>query len=229
MPTVVITGATRGLGLELARIYSSRQWTVVGTRRASSNSSALNEVATSVELDTGDAESIAGFGDRLAGVTDRIDLLVNNAGIGLSGAPSGPSTWPLAALDMPALTAVFQTNAIAPLLVTSQCLPLMADGGWVVTMSSKLGSIALNFGVDYGYNGSKAALNMGTALMAKELSSAGIGAIAVHPGWLRTDMGGPHAELDPAEGMNALVETIATLDRAQSGSFIDWLGRPMPW
>jgi NAD(P)-dependent dehydrogenase (short-subunit alcohol dehydrogenase family) len=228
--TALITGANRGLGLALATELTERGWRVIGTARAPHDAAALSATgATIVGLDVGDEHDIATLAKRVTQHCDGLSLLVNNAGVGKSGGPSGPSSWPLAALTSSGLIDVLRINTVAPILITAQLAPLLLPESWVVSMSSKLGSMTLNFGTDFGYNTSKAALNMATVLIAKELASRNVGAVAVHPGWVRTDMGGPTADLSPHEAMQSLATTLESLSIEQSGRFIDWLGRPMPW
>jgi NAD(P)-dependent dehydrogenase (short-subunit alcohol dehydrogenase family) len=228
--TCVITGANRGLGLSLSKQLMLRGWHVIGTARNVGQAWELHDAGADViELDVASDESIAALSDRVAGRTDDVSMIVNNAGLGQSGGPSGPSSWPLTSLTSAGLTEVFRVNTIAPLQVASALSTLLTPESWIVSMSSKLGSMTVNFGTDYGYNMSKAALNMATVLMAKEFADRRIGAVTIHPGWVRTDMGGPHADLDPDEAMSDLASTLLSLTLENSGQFLDWLGRPMPW
>src|SRR5690606_13482534 len=117
----------------------------------------------------------------------------------------------------------FRTNALGPLLLTQALAPLLADGAKVVNLSSELGSIAstTRFGTP-SYNLSKAAQNMATVLLAHALAGRGISVVALHPGWVRTEMGGTGAELEPDEAVTGLLRVAADLTPADSGRFLDW-------
>jgi NAD(P)-dependent dehydrogenase (short-subunit alcohol dehydrogenase family) len=229
----VVTGANRGLGLGLVRELRIRGWDVIAACRnpeAATDLAALGPEAI-LPLDTASNDSVAEFGlaarELLGNRT--LDLLVNNAGVGKSGAPSGPTTFPLAAIDGEALDAMLRVNTIGPVLVTQALAPWLRAGSRVVMMSSRLGSLTVAYGRDLGYNVSKAALNMVAVVLAKELGERGAIVVTVHPGWVRTDMGGPHATLAIDEAMGPLADTISRLAAEHNGTFIDWLGNPMPW
>lgn len=232
-PLAVITGANRGLGLELTRQLTARGYAVIAGCRSPGHADELRRAGplAVVRVDTTEAASIAAFGREVAGIAAGwpVAVLVNNAGVGRSGAPSGPTTHPLAALDGETLLGVLRVNTVGPVLVTQAIAPLLGPGSRVVMMSSRLGSMTENFGHDLGYNTSKAALNMATVVLAKELGERGVVCVTVHPGWVRTDMGGPAATLSAAEAMGPLADLIDRLGPEHNGRFVDWLGRPMPW
>lgn len=153
----------------------------------------------------------------------RLDLLVNNAGVLHSGERFGR-------LEAANFEDSFRTNALGPLLLAQALAPRLADGAKVANLSSELGSIGstTRFGTP-SYNMSKAAQNMATVLLAHALAERGIVVVALHPGWVRTDMGGAKAELDPAEAVAALLRVIAGLGPGDSGRFLDRHGQPLPW
>ena len=235
MPTrhALVTGANRGLGLEFTRQLLRGGTDVVATCRHPGRATALNTLAGEhpgrlhvLPLDVADARSHAELLRELplaVGAHARIDLLVNNAGVLHSGERFGSLT-PANFEDS------FRTNALGPLLLVQALAPVLAEGARVANLSSELGSIAgtTRFGPP-SYNMSKAAQNMATVLLARALAGRGITVVALHPGWVRTDMGGEGASLAPTEAVAALLRVVAGLRPADSGRFLDWRGRAMPW
>lgn len=231
---VFITGANRGIGHELARRYVSAGHRVWGSARADrSDRLADLQPAGVIVMDLADEASIvAGIGE-LATQVDAIDLLINCAGVdgrnfGASEGARGPFD-----LDGDVFTDVIRVNATGPMIVTREALGLLraAPSPTVVNVSSQLGSMrfAKNAGRDTAYCVSKAALNMLTVKTAAAFASDGITAVAIHPGWVSTDMGGPSASLTPQESADAIVETVSALSIADSGRFLTWDGRDHDW
>ena len=161
----------------------------------------------------------------IALVTDEqpLDLLINNAGVLRGGERFGQ----VQAAD---LEASFRTNAAGPFLLTQALAPQLADGASVANISSEVGSIALRqeFRTP-SYAMGKAAQNMATSLLAQALAARGIKVVALHPGWVRTDMGGAQAALSAQESVAGLLHVIHQLSPGQSGGFFDWQGQPLPW
>jgi NAD(P)-dependent dehydrogenase (short-subunit alcohol dehydrogenase family) len=229
--TVVITGANRGLGLALSRQHLAHGATVIGGCRNSSAATDLAEAGAEVlQLDTGSGESIAAFAKAIG---DRpVDLLYNNAGIDARavGADDGAR----GALDVTEaqFRSVMDVNVLGPMLmVQSLAANLQATGGKIINVSSQVGSIevAQRIGRDVAYNSSKAALNMLTLKQSQVLRPLGVTVIAIHPGWVRSDMGGPTAALDPAESAAGIVKLVDGLTLDQTGSFFQWDGSIHPW
>lgn len=227
MTTILITGANRGLGLGMARHAAAKGYTVIGTARDPDQASELRAVTDHVEqLDTGDAASIEALADRLS--DQPIDILVNNAGI--FPHPSDD----IRELDTAALERVIRVNTFGPILTTRAFIEQLArsERRLNVSISSNLGSIndaTTNGGGYLGYRVSKAALNMGNAVIAHQLKEKGITSVVIHPGWVQTDMGGPQAPLLPDESTGSIIETIDRLTAADNGRFIDYAGRPLQW
>jgi NAD(P)-dependent dehydrogenase (short-subunit alcohol dehydrogenase family) len=227
MTTILITGANRGLGLGMARHAAAKGYTVIGTARDPDQANELRAVTDHVEqLDTGDAASIEALGDRLS--DQPIDILVNNAGI--FPHPSDD----IRELDTGALERVIRVNTFGPILTTRAFIEQLArsERRLNVSISSNLGSIndaTTNGGGYLGYRVSKAALNMGNAVIAHQLKEKGITSVVIHPGWVQTDMGGPQAPLLPDESTGSIIETIDRLTAADNGRFIDYAGRPLQW
>jgi NAD(P)-dependent dehydrogenase (short-subunit alcohol dehydrogenase family) len=226
----LVTGANRGLGLEFVRQLLARGDHVVATCRHPGKATALNPLAGQfpgrlhvLPLDVADPKSIVELARELPLVCETLDLLVNSAGVLHSGERFGSLT--------PAnLDDSFRTNARGPLLLAQALAPLLADGARVANITSELGSIAslARFGTP-SYNISKAAQNMVTALLAKALATRGIIVLALHPGWVQTDMGGSGASLAPAQSVQGLLQVIDGATLPSSGQFLDWRGDALSW
>lgn len=231
-PTVLITGASRGIGLELARQYAGRGWNVIATARRPSAATALAQLAAShprvaiEQLDVTDPQEIAALAAKYAGRP--IDVLINNAGI------SGKRGQRLGSLDYDDCREVLETNTIAPLRVTEALLPNVASSTQkkVVTLSSSEGSITL---VDspraYCYRSSKAAVNMLMRNLAFDVRSRGIAVALVNPGPVATDMmkGVPMPLQAPPEAVAKVIAIIDRLTPEATGRFWDHQGGELPW
>ncbi len=229
----LVTGANRGLGLEFVRQLLAAGGHVVAACRQPGRATALNTLAGEhpgrlhvLPLDVAAPKSQAELARELPlvlGEDGRLDLLVNNAGVLHSGERFGQ-------LTLPNFEDSFRINAAGPLLLTQALAPHLADGARVLNLSSDLGSVGTitRFGTP-SYSISKAAQNMATVLLANALADRGIVVTALHPGWVRTDMGGEGGELEPADAVAALLRTAAGLVAADSGRFLDRNGGPMPW
>ncbi|HVH36624.1 MAG TPA: SDR family oxidoreductase [Tahibacter sp.] len=232
MPVAIVSGANRGLGLELVQLLLERGWRVIAACRKT-QVRRLTELAGAhpghlhvMPLDVTSERSIAAFVGEAALVTDRIDLLVNNAGVLISGERFGE-------VSAKSLQESFAVNATGALLLTQACAELLqrAAGARVVNVSTVMGSIA---GSDTfrtpSYAMSKAALNMATRLLAAELSPHGIVVTAFHPGWVQTDMGGANAPLAVDKAASLLIDRALALRPADAGRFIaSEDGRDIPW
>ena len=230
----LVTGASRGLGLEFVRQLLARGDRVIATCRHPGRAQELNRLVGEhpgrvhvLPLDVASPQSHAELlrelpllhGDR----SGAIDLLINNAGVLHAGERFGA----VAAGD---LEHSLRTNAIGPFLLTQALAPQLADGATVANLSSQLGSIAgtVAFGTP-SYAISKAALNMASVLLARALAGRGIVVVALHPGWVRTDMGGAGAQIAPAEAVAALLAVLDRVGIADSGRFLDRQGATLPW
>lgn len=227
MPTVLITGANRGLGLLFASQYAADGWRVIATCRNPQDASALQAVARNIEIHTlnvTDNEGIEGLATKYIGVP--IDLLLNNAGV------IGPDHHSFGDVDYAGWMDAFRTNAMAPLKMAECFVDNVAasDRKLIVSISSKLGSMSDNTdGGHYIYRSSKAALNAVHKSMTNDLASRGIASVIFHPGWARTDMGGPGAPVDPAESVASIRAIIDGLEIGDSGRFINYDGEPIDW
>ena len=229
-----VTGANRGLGLEFVRQLLGRGDRVVATCRHPGKASALNALAGEhpgrlhvLPLDVADPRAIAEVARELLllddDAGDHIDLLVNGAGVLHSGERFGS----VGAVN---LDDSFRVNAMGPFLLTQALAPRLADGARVANITSQLGSIAntARFGTP-SYNISKAAQNMATALLAAALRERGVVVVALHPGWVQTDMGGAGATVTPSDSVAGLLRVIDRLKASDSGRFLDWRGESLPW
>jgi NAD(P)-dependent dehydrogenase (short-subunit alcohol dehydrogenase family) len=238
METIMVTGASRGIGLELARQALERGDRVIATtRRAAAELDALGAAHAGrlirLRLDVGLIESIIDARAALDGVVDAIDILVNSAGAYSHQSEHwDPDATLFDTVTQEELIEVFRVNAAGPMLVTQHFLNLVRASrrGRIVNLTSLVGSVSSKTGGgDYAYAASKAALNIMTRALAAELAPEGIVALVITPGWVRTRMGGPTATLTPAESVRGLLDTIGRLTTRDAGQFLDYQGTPQPW
>jgi len=216
----VVTGANRGIGLEMTRILAERGETVFAACRRSSPELDALSVRVLDDVDVSDDQSVASFGARLRGET--IDLLVNNAGILSSDSLDNP--------DWDSIRGQFEVNTLGPLRVTAALLPLMRSGSKVGIVSSRVGSLADNTsGGMYGYRMSKAAVNMAGVNLAHDLKSKGIAVFILHPGYVRTGMTGGTGNTDARTAAAGLMERMDNLGLADTGTFWHAEGYHLPW
>lgn len=230
MKTVLITGTNRGLGLEFVRQYLGAGWKVFATVRDLSQAGGLTDLASAhdgrlvlLPLLTDEAASRQALADALQNTP--IHLLINNAGV--SGG------WgELGKLDADRWQSVFNINCIAPVKLTELLLPNLRAAGesTVVMLSSKMGSMGDNTsGGSHIYRSSKAALNATARSLAIDLAPMKIKVAILHPGWVRTDMGGPNGLIDAATSVSGMRKVIDGLTRKQAGTFIAYDGATLPW
>ncbi len=232
VPTVMITGASRGIGLEFARQYAADGWRVLATCRDPGRAEGLARLAAEAggeievrALDVTRGEAVARLAAGWAGRA--IDLLVNNAGI------YGPrERADLGRVDYSAWAEVLDVNVMGALRVAEAFADHVAasDRRLIAVISSRMGSIAENeTGGNYIYRSSKAALNAVVKSLALDLEPRGVVAVAFHPGWVRTDMGGPGAAIDAETSVAGMRRVIAGLGAADSGRFLDYEGAVVAW
>ena len=227
MPTVLITGANRGLGLEFARQYAADGWRIIATCRDPLKAQGLAPLPGNIEvhtLDVTDNTQIQALAKTLK--KEPIDLLLNNAGI------YGPRPAKLGGIDYAAWADVMRVNAMSPLKVSECFLDHIVAGDMkkIVTISSKMGSMGDNdAGGSYIYRSSKAALNAVMKCLSIDLKPRGISVAVMHPGWVRTDMGGPTGLIDADESVTGMRQVIDGLNLQKTGHFYNYDGTEIPW
>lgn len=236
MSTVLITGANRGLGLEFVRQYLKDGWQVLGLCREPQQATALRQLERDADrlqvhrLDVGDFAAIDQLSSDLEGVA--IDVLINNAGVyGPRTADGSPSSQSFGQIDYDAWTEVFRINSQAPLKMAEAFIAQVSASELktIVTVTSKMGSIGDGSTDSYIYRSTKTAVNMAMATLARQLVAREIKVALLHPGWVRTDMGGQHALIDAEESVTGMRQLIASMTPAESGSFRDYAGNTIPW
>jgi NAD(P)-dependent dehydrogenase (short-subunit alcohol dehydrogenase family) len=227
--TALVVGASRGLGLGLATELARRGWQVIATVRSPEVpvglAAAIAKSAGRISPAVVDVDSKASV-EALAATLSRrkLDLLFVNAGI------AGPKHQSVEAVTAAELAALFTTNAVAPVRVARQLLPNVVDGGIIGFMSSRMGSVADNLsgGMDL-YRASKAALNsLARSFVATAAHDRKLTVLTLHPGWVRTDMGGVAAPLSIAESVSGLADVLEAPQVAKH-RFLDYQGNELPW
>ncbi len=225
MPTVLVTGAGRGLGLEFAKQYAADGWRVIATVRDPKKAGALQALGDAItvhRLDVRDFKATAELGRELA--REAIDVAIANAGI------SPGHKVAIAEIDEDAWLDTFAVNSVAPMALAGALLPALKRGEAkkLIAISSRMGSIAENTaGGAYPYRASKAALNAAWHSLANDHRE--VIAVVLHPGWVRTDMGGSGAPVGPTESITGMRRVIAQLKPSDSGRFFDFEGKELPW
>lgn len=221
MATVIVTGANRGIGLELARQMHARGDHVIAAVRKTSAELSDLDIEIHEGVDVTDDESVARLAAALEGRD--IDLLINNAGILLTRESIEDLNWD-------GIRQQFEVNTLGPLRVTRALLPNLKDGGKIAIISSRVGSIADNTsGGRYGYRISKTAVNMAGVCMAHDLRTRGIAVVLLHPGYVRTGLTGMNGEIDPDESARGLIARIDETTMERSGTFWHANGAELPW
>lgn len=225
---IIVTGANRGIGLEFVRQLAEAGHRVEATARNPQKATELQAFAEGKSvnvhaLDVTDEQSVASFVNALGDAP--VDMLINNAGV-------YPKSGGIGGLDYDAFRFGFEVNALAPIRLAEALLPSLrkSDQKKIVHITSQMGSIEDNgSGGAYAYRMSKAALNMGNKSLANDLSGEGFTCLAVHPGWVQTDMGGPNAKITVEKSVSSMLGAIHDRGPEQSGEFVSWNGSTLPW
>jgi NAD(P)-dependent dehydrogenase (short-subunit alcohol dehydrogenase family) len=231
MPTVLLTGANRGLGLEFARQYAADGWRVLACCRNPADARELNDVAGAsggrVRVFRLDVRDFARTGELAGELLDEpIDVLLNNAGV------YGPRQMVLGGIDYPAWAEVLAVNTMAPLRLAECFVEHVARSKRkvIACVSSAMGSVAANTeGRHYLYRSSKAGLNAVVKSLSLDLRDRGVIAVTLHPGWVKTDMGGANADLEVADSVRDVRRVLERLTPADSGKFLNHDGSEIPW
>lgn len=230
--TVLITGANRGIGLALAEVFLQEGYNVIATTRDPAKAADLNKLGHQGRLriealDVTQPASVAALAQKLASAP--IDILVNNAGIAALKVRTTLEA------DVDSFAKTFETNAFAPLRVALALLGSLrkassASGiAKVATISSVMGSMGYIASDYIAYRASKAAVNKFMQGLAIDLTPEKIAVYILHPGWVRTDMGGQNADIDVATSARGLYQQIAQRGMAETGSFVDYAGKTIAW
>jgi len=226
--TVLITGTNRGIGLKFAEEYSKLGWHVIATCRNPSHANKLNQLAKdfgSIEiypLEVSNSDQIHELADALK--NKPIDVLINNAGIHRSCT--------LGSIDKQAWLESFTINSIAPYELTIHLLDSILQGSLkkVISITSKMGSIDDNTsGGSYIYRSSKTALNSIMRSLEHDLAHHGIATLTLHPGWVKTDMGGMGAWINVDESVAGMIKQIEKLNLSNAGRYVDYAGKKINW
>ncbi len=224
MGTVLVIGASRGIGLEFVRQYAADGARVIGTVRRDEDAVKLRELgAKPLLLDVLDEAAVGSFGEQLHG--ERLDVAIVNAGV------YGPRTSAIAAPGGLDFDQVMHTNVRAPMQLIPQLLPgLAAAAGKLALVSSRMGSLSLMSSTSgWLYRASKAAANAALRAASLELGPHGIVCIAFHPGWVRTEMGGAGADIDTATSVAGMRRVLAAANASQNGKFLNFNGEQLSW
>ncbi|XP_023123189.1 C-factor-like isoform X1 [Amphiprion ocellaris] len=246
--SVLVTGSSRGIGLQLVTELArscNRPGIIIATARDPTTSTDLQELSKTypgvhiVKLDVDSQQSISSALEEVQSIVGNkgLNCLINNAAIGFS--------MDLNTVTPEAMMKTFQTNSVSPLFVSKTFLPLLQTAAAqssgmgihraaVINISSILGSVEWTWGESanfksYAYRTSKAALNMLTRCLAVDLGSDGILCMSLHPGWVKTDMGGPHADLTVEESVSGMLSVLSGLTEYDHGGFKDYRGQNLPW
>lgn len=236
MKNVLITGSSRGLGLEFTKQYLEKGNNVIASCRKPEKASNLQDLKerfpenlTILQLDVTKEEDRNRVFEQVKTDFESLDVLINNAGI-ISGEEG--KIFNLGEVYKEDFSKVFLVNSISPLLMSEKFLPLLENGNHakIANITSLNGCITKRtVGGKYSYCTSKAALNMITKILSNDLREKGIVALAIHPGWIKTDMGGPNAPQEIEEPISMIINLIEGSDISQSGKFLDWKGNELPW
>lgn len=228
MANVLVTGASRGIGLEFAQQYLADGWRVFATCRAPEKAHDLKKLEgdglSVMGLDVSSPDGIAALAQLMR--NESLDLLLNNAGV------AGRDAAEFGQLDPRDYAHTLCTNAIAPIMLTQALLPQLerGQGKMIAAISSQLGSVGRNqTGGRYAYRASKAALNAAMKSLSIDLEPRGITVLMLHPGWVKTDMGGSCADINAQTSVKAMRKVIASTKPSQSGHFLNYDGTEIPW
>lgn len=233
--TALVTGANRGLGLEWIRQLAEDVDRLFAPCRRPDEARALRDLADThpetidvFALDVADSTEISAAANRVDQAVGSLDLLVNNAGTNGEGSDDRFGT-----VDPDTMMNVLRVNTVGPHLMTQAFADLLranTDEATVVNVTSQLGSIARTSGGGWhSYKASKAALNMCTRLQAGAFKGESVTVVAMHPGWVRTDMGGSNARLAPEESVRGMIDVVANLTSEDAGRFLTYEGHEVPW
>lgn len=241
MANVMITGGNRGIGFEFVRQFLARKDTVIATYRDEKRAQEIIALETRgyddiipVKMEVKDFASIEACFDTVAERVGQLDILINNAGMGDNSIDmlDPYSHKEFGHLKAESLLEIYHVNAVAPIIITQKFVELMewAEEPRVAYITSQMGSIGRRTGSSYySYNASKAALNMLGRLFSFDLAGMGILSVLLHPGWVKTSMGGPDAEVSVKDSVDGMLNVIDNLTAERNGAFLDYQGEELEW
>lgn len=223
MPTVLITGAARGLGLDFTKEYAARGWKVHACARTPDGLKLIKGDIHPHKLEVTDYKAVSALAAELKG--EAIDVLICNAGI------AGREATVLGSIDPDTWRQTFEVNALAPLKMAEAFVEHVARSQHkkLIAISSRLGSIAMADNGRYAYRASKTALNMEWKGLSIDLGRRGVICTVLHPGWVQTDMGGSSAPLTIDQSVPAMIKVIDSLTARDNGRFINYDRTEIPW
>lgn len=236
MSRIFISGTNRGLGLEFVKQYLQKGDHVIATCRNPNDAFELNELKKSYpenltifKLEVTNNQEREEVYNHVKEQFGSIDILINNAGIASGG---GSNSYILGELHSEDMRKVFNVNSIAPVLLAERFIDLLKKGKnpKIINITSGLSSLAQKDWVfRYSYCASKTALNMFSKLMALQLMDEGIIVIPLHPGHVKTDLGGSFAPINPKESIEGMIKVIESITMDDTGKFLDWRNEELPW
>lgn len=236
MKSILITGSSRGLGLEFTKQFLEKGEMVIATCRDPEKANILQKLKSRfsntlnvVKLDVTNEKSRNSAFDQIKDLSSNLDIIINNAGI-ISG--DGKNIYNFGEVYKEDFMKVLLVNSLAPLLISEKFSPLLENGenAKIINMSSLNGCITKRTTKGkYSYCTSKAALNMISKILSNDLRDKGITVIALHPGWIKTDMGGSEAPMELEETISLIIDFIERVDITSTGKFLDWKGNELPW
>jgi NAD(P)-dependent dehydrogenase (short-subunit alcohol dehydrogenase family) len=223
MPTIFITGAGRGIGLELARVYAAAGYHVIASVRSVTQAKSELSFAELIELEVTDPTSVAALHEFMK--TKTIDVVINNAGI------IGPDAQSTTDMNFDGFMKTLEVNTVAPLRIAQALLPALqrATTPKLATISSMMGSLSYASSDRVAYRASKAAANKVVQCLATDFKPMGIAVASLHPGWVRTDMGGTDADIDVKESAAGIKAVMDKLSLATTGRFWNYDGNNLDW
>jgi NAD(P)-dependent dehydrogenase (short-subunit alcohol dehydrogenase family) len=223
MKTIFITGANRGIGLELSRRYADAGWRVIAGVREVARAQPSLPFAECVEVDVAESASVAAMAAKYNKNT--IDVLINNAGV------IGPDAQSSSQMDFDGFLDTLNVNTLGPLRVTQALLPALkrAMHSKIITITSKMGSLSYAPSDHIAYRASKAAVNKVMQCLATDMRPEGIAVAVIHPGWVRTDMGGAGADIDVSKSAKGIMSVIEKLSISTTGQFWNYDGSAIQW
>lgn len=225
MTTILITGANRGIGLELAKQSLAKGWTVAATARPDSDQAALRALDGDLQIFEFDVTDEAAIQKAASQFDKALDVVVNNAGI------IGPQRQATTDMDYAGFAQTLAVNTIAPLMVTNAFLPHLrrSQQPKLITISSQMGMMTSTSSDRIAYRASKSAVNKVMQGLTTDLRSEGIATLTLHPGWVRSDMGGSSADISTQESAAGILQRIAELSIDRTGQFLNYAGETMAW